>query len=156
MMKLIDDIDALDLKGDDVKIDDMDINELFKRGVESLIYGYVNLGYLKLKKVLEENPDYLEPITNDHPYRYLGDIYHRYGKVEDALKLYEKALSIDPNDVHVMIDLGFLYVSMGEYQKAIDEFEYILKNKEFEGLIPNQDLLKEAIENAKKALKKEE
>ena len=154
-MKLIDDIDELDLKGDYGKIDDMDINELFKRGVESLIYGYVNLGYLNLKKVLEENPDYLEPITNDNPYRYLGDIYHRYGKVEDALKLYEKALNIDPNDVHVMISRGFLYVSMGEYQKAIDEFEYILKNKEFEGLIPNEKLLKKAIENAKKALKKE-
>lgn len=154
-MKLIDDIDELDLKGDYGKIDDMDINELFKRGVESLIYGNINLGYLKLKKVVEENPDYLEPITNDNPYRYLGDIYHRYGKVEDALKLYEKALNIDPNDVHLMIDRSFLYEGVGEYQKAIDEFEYILSNKEFEGLIPNEELLKKAIENAKKALKKE-
>lgn len=154
-MKLIDDIEELDLKGDYGKIDDMDINELFKRGVESLIYGNINLGYLKLKKVVEENPDYLEPITNDNPYRYLGDIYHRYGKVEDALKLYEKALNIDPNDVHLMIDRSFLYEGVGEYQKAIDEFEYILSNKEFEGLIPNEELLKKAIENAKKALKKE-
>jgi len=154
-MKLIEDIDELDLKGDYGKIDDMDINELFKRGVESLIYGNINLGYLKLKKVVEENPDYLEPITNDNPYRYLGDIYHRYGKVEDALKLYEKALNIDPNDVHLMIDRGFLYEGVGEYQKAINEFEHILSNKEFEGLIPNEELLKKAIENAKKALKKE-
>ena len=55
-----------------------------------------------------------------------------------------------------MIDRGFLYEGVGEYQKAIDEFEYILSNKEFEGLIPNEELLKKAIENAKKALKKEE
>ncbi len=67
-----------------------------------------------LKKAIELKPDYSDA------YNYLGFVYFRQGKVDEAIEAYHKALEnllyLNPQDAH--LNLGVAYLSRKEYQKA--------------------------------------
>ena len=67
-----------------------------------------------LKEAIDLKPDYSDA------YNYLGFVYFRQGKVNDAIEAYKKALDnllyLNPQDAH--LNLGVAYLSLKQYQKA--------------------------------------
>ena len=67
-----------------------------------------------LKKSVKLKPDY------SNAYNYLGFVYFRLGRVNEAIEAYNKALDnllyLNPQDAH--LNLGVAYLSLKQYQKA--------------------------------------
>lgn len=56
-----------------------------------------------------------------------GNIYDSQGKFAEAKKAYDKAIRIDPNNTHALIDLGEYYAFCGhDYRKALRHFDKVL------------------------------
>jgi len=65
----------------------------------------------------------LEKATDEYPreraiYLTQGDIYARHKKFEQAISSYQKALTINPKDEHLLFIIGNCYLSLSEYQMA--------------------------------------
>lgn len=67
------------------------------------------------------------PTSNEYLAR--GEGYHKDGDVKKALKAYNKALKINPNNIEVYGSRGAAYFFLGEYQKAADDFGKVIENK---------------------------
>jgi Tfp pilus assembly protein PilF len=80
-----------------------------------------------LKEAIKLKPDYSDA------FNYLGFVYFRQGKVDDAIKCYHQALDNilyqKPQDAR--LNLGVAYLSLKEYQKAVVQLEAAIK------LVPN-------------------
>ena len=76
-----------------------------------------------LKKAIELKPDYSDA------YNYLGFVYFRQGKVNEAIQVYNKALEnllyLNPQDAH--LNLGVAYLSLKQYEKAKAQFEEAIR-----------------------------
>jgi tetratricopeptide (TPR) repeat protein len=76
-----------------------------------------------LKEAIELKTDYSDA------YNYLGFVYFRTGKVDDAIKCYHKALDNmlyqNPQDAH--LNLGVAYLNRKEYEKAVVQLEKAIK-----------------------------
>jgi len=57
----------------------------------------------------------------------LGDLYYDAGKYPDAIKWYERSLTINPKDVSVSTDLGVSYYYNKETDRAIDQLQKSLQ-----------------------------
>lgn len=57
----------------------------------------------------------------------LGNLYFDTHQVENSIRAYEHALTLDRNDANVLTDLGVMYRAAGNYQKALDCFAEALK-----------------------------
>lgn len=55
-----------------------------------------------------------------------GDALFTLGRVSGALGAYEKANSIEPNDVKTINNIGKAYYEQGNYQKALDTHQQVL------------------------------
>ncbi len=53
----------------------------------------------------------------------MGKTHQEQGKNEEAIRVYRKAIQIDPTCVDAYLHLGDLYHETGKYQKAIDMWE---------------------------------
>lgn len=58
-----------------------------------------------------------------------GEGYHKDGKVEKAIKEYNKALKLNPNNIDVYASRGTAYFFMGDLEKAIDDFVKVVQSK---------------------------
>jgi tetratricopeptide (TPR) repeat protein len=72
----------------------------------------------------------LEKATDDYPreraiYLTLGDIYTRQRKYEQAIDSYQKALTIDPHDEHLMFIIGNCYLSLSDYKMALYYYDQV-------------------------------
>jgi tetratricopeptide (TPR) repeat protein len=68
-----------------------------------------------LRQLIQLKPD------NAHAYNALGYSFAERGiRLEEALQLTEKALSLAPNDPLIMDSLGWAYFRMGEHGKAVE------------------------------------
>ena len=66
----------------------------------------------------------------------LARLYRLSGDTEAALKAYEDAFVISPNDGQVLLEMGHLLVSQGEYDRALFAFNSLLSgNREMELLV---------------------
>lgn len=76
-----------------------------------------------LRQAIKLKPDY------SNAYNYLGFVYFRDGKVDEAIKNYHKALEnelyLNPQDAH--LNLGVAYLSRKEYRKAIPHLEEAIR-----------------------------
>ncbi len=61
-------------------------------------------------------------------YHSLGIFYLRMNQEDNALKAWEKARSVDPNNGYVHYDLGFLYNKRGDFGRAIKELGFALNS----------------------------
>lgn len=61
------------------------------------------------------------------PYYNLGNAYVEDGRLEEAIREYEKAERINPYDIDVRINLGNSYAGVGKIKEAISEYEDALK-----------------------------
>ena len=135
------------------KLDNMSAYELFNSAMSWWHNDFFDEAYLALKKVVEKDPDYYH--YGDEPYLHLGNYYH--GILRDykgAIELYNKCIENHPYYALAWEWRGYAYEALGEYQKLIEDFEYLLREK-VNSLIPNEERLEEAIEMARKALKEE-
>ena len=76
--------------------------------------GVLNKAEYHLKQAIKLKPDYSDA------YNYLGFVYFRQGRVEDAIEEYKRALEnllyMSPQEAH--LNLGVAYLSLNEYDKA--------------------------------------
>lgn len=55
-----------------------------------------------------------------------GLLYATYGNDTEAIKFYQKALGIDPDNPKTLFNIGISYSSLGKYEQAIDAFNRAL------------------------------
>lgn len=103
-------------------------NEYMMRGLNYSDLKKYDQALEEYKKSLSYFPDYSPTYCN------MATIYERKegqgvkGSREKAIKLYKKAVSIDPED-HITIDnLGLCYLSLKEYDEAIKCFRRVIEN----------------------------
>src|SRR4029077_772211 len=74
-----------------------------------------------LKTVAEKEP------SNAKSRLELAHLYFDAERYDDAIKWYEEALKLTPNDVNVSTDLGVSYYYSNQPDKALAQFEHSLK-----------------------------
>ena len=74
-----------------------------------------------LRTVAERETD------NPKPRVELANLYFDAERYDDAIKWYEEALKLEPNDVNVSTDLGVCYYYVNQPDKALAQFERSLK-----------------------------
>ncbi len=77
----------------------------------------------EMEKLVEFMPD------NTHYIAMLAEAYRKVKRDKDAYPLYLKIKALDPNNKYINISLMDYYQSMGEIDKAFDEFIAAIKNK---------------------------
>jgi len=74
-----------------------------------------------LKSVAEREPKNVQPRTQ------LANLYFDADRYDDAIKWYDEALALAPNDVNVITDLGVCYYYTNRPDKALELFTRSLK-----------------------------
>jgi len=65
--------------------------------------------------------------SNPKPRVQLGNLYFDAERYTDAIKWYDDALKLAPNDVNVSTDLGVCYYYVNQPDKALEQFDRSLK-----------------------------
>jgi tetratricopeptide (TPR) repeat protein len=65
--------------------------------------------------------------TNPKPRVELANLYFDAQKFDDAIRWYEAALELNPNDVNVSTDLGVAYYYTNDSEKALEQLDRSLK-----------------------------
>ncbi|MCB0431167.1 MAG: tetratricopeptide repeat protein [Flavobacteriales bacterium] len=90
-----------------------------KLGVAALLVGDVKQAFDAFASTLQENPNNVQAYSN------LGFLnLSRRDDPETALRYYKKAISLDPDDVPLLLNLAGLYI----YQKKFDEARQVVKD----------------------------
>ena len=95
------------------------------------------LNYEEALEICNEGLAFFQPIESDYPEELAGiygiraEIYSRWGKYEDAIPDYNKAIKLAPDYLYLHMNLGRIYIKMGEterqyYQKAIELYSYVI------------------------------
>jgi tetratricopeptide (TPR) repeat protein len=74
-----------------------------------------------LTSVAEREP------RNAKPRADLGNLYFDAERYDDAIKWYQEALKLNPNDVNISTDLGVCYYYTNQPDKALAQFDESLK-----------------------------
>ena len=74
-----------------------------------------------LRSVAEREP------SNAKPRVELANLYFDAEKYDDAIKWYDEALKLNPNDTNVSTDLGVCYYYTNQPDKALAQFDHSLK-----------------------------
>ncbi len=78
----------------------------------------------RLRKAVEVAPDSAKP-------RIIGEIgitYDLMGKGDEAMKVYEEALKMNPGDKNLLFNLGRLYFMRDDYANAVKQFTEVWKS----------------------------
>ena len=67
-----------------------------------------------------------ENLATPEIYQKLGDAYLAVGNDDDALKSYQKSLSISPDDADIHYSAGVILERKGDIDKAVNEFEHCI------------------------------
>ncbi|MGB2579130.1 tetratricopeptide (TPR) repeat protein [Elusimicrobium simillimum] len=70
----------------------------------------------------------LMPLPTSSEYIARGEGYHKDGKPEQAVKQYDKALKINPNNVDAYASRGAAYFYMAKYEEAANDFIVVVEN----------------------------
>jgi len=91
---------------------DEQCRQVYTRGKEAFDRGDLNVAEMCLVHVLKKHRDYPDI------YSMLGAIYHNRGRFGDAIRLFEKALEINPEYEEVRLQLAVTLNDLGRYDKA--------------------------------------
>ena len=84
----------------------------------------------KTEKAIEEMEKLVEFMPDNTRYRaLLAEAYRKVKRDKDAYQQYLKIKELDPEDKYVDVSLMDYYLSLGELDKAFDEFISAIKNK---------------------------
>ena len=75
--------------------------------------------------VIEIDPAYRHA-DGDNPYFYLGKISEIEGRLDDAIRLYTRALTLDPYDEESLIGRGSCYTVTRNHELALTDFKKVL------------------------------
>lgn len=83
--------------------------------------------YISAEK--NKHPKKLHSQISDNPDTHynLGIILDERGQLTDAIKEYEKAIDLMPNDVESHYNLGIIFYKLKQFEKAIKEFETVIQ-----------------------------
>ena len=70
-----------------------------------------------VSRALALDPDWSVPHSTK------GNILRFQGRTEEAAPEDERALALDPSDMHAVVDLGFDYGDLGEFDKGLEYFD---------------------------------
>jgi pentatricopeptide repeat protein len=71
-----------------------------------------------MRELLRRNPEYADALN------YLGYSFAERGiRLQEALQLIQKAMTLKPNMGYITDSLGWVYFKLGEYEKAAVELE---------------------------------
>jgi tetratricopeptide (TPR) repeat protein len=57
-----------------------------------------------------------------------GELYERLGKLEEALKCYDKVIELQPNHIKALLSKAKVYEKMGEIEEAIKHYNMAMEN----------------------------
>ncbi|MCX5692161.1 MAG: tetratricopeptide repeat protein [Candidatus Omnitrophica bacterium] len=78
-----------------------------------------------LNKALELNPKYVPTyIAIANTYMYIAVATKKKAYYNDSLRWIDKAYKLAPKDLKLAYAAGHIYLNMGQYNKAIEKFEY--------------------------------
>ena len=77
------------------------------------------------EEVVRINPAYLHG-DGDNPYFYLGKISEIEGRIDDAIVLYSRALTLNPQDEESLIGRGSCYTVNKNHAAAVADFKKVL------------------------------
>jgi serine/threonine protein kinase/Tfp pilus assembly protein PilF len=89
------------------------------------------------KKYAQKAFDLRDSVSEREGYWIRATYYTQFGNRDKALEEWEKFLTIYPDDIAGRHDLAILYMERGEWYKAIENWEYLLKKLYWEGFINN-------------------
>ncbi len=78
-----------------------------------------------LLKAVEINHG-VRDVNKESAYSTLGSLYRREGRLDDAIRAYQAAENITPNNSYPLINLGQLHFMRGEVDKASEQFSRAL------------------------------
>ncbi len=86
----------------------------FKKGTEFIEQGYAGQLLSAYKKLVqtEQSFDF---------YYWLGVFEIKLGKTDEAVKAWQAAIKLNPQNPQARLDLGILYAKLGKYEEAIQE-----------------------------------
>jgi tetratricopeptide (TPR) repeat protein len=76
--------------------------------------------------VIEIDPDYRHE-DGDNPYFYLGKISEIEGRIDDAIRFYSRALTLDLYDEESLIGRGSCYTVKKNHDDAVVDFKKVLE-----------------------------
>lgn len=118
------------------------------RVLSSVYYRFAMFTNDFLKLALDPLSKNIEVSPNDPKVHYqIGILYLKNGLNNEGLTNLEKSVQLKPNYKEARFALGLTYMDFKEYPKAIENFEYILKN-----IDPKDTLTLKYLEEAKNAL----
>jgi len=84
-----------------------------------------------VQKLYQEAEDlYRQAIAHDHQQRHyyqaLAQVYIQQDNRQEAIGVYQQALSVQPNDIDFRLKLGVLYAITNDLKKAEQQFRFIL------------------------------
>jgi len=95
--------------------------DLFSTATENIRVGDVMVGIAKLERIVKSDPGFKEAV------KALGTAYLLHaGRLEDARRLFIRALEIDPLQEDALFFLGRILLDTGDYEGARLQFEKIL------------------------------
>ncbi len=94
----------------------------YQLAVSHLQSGRLQDAFVELQKCIRINPE------EKRAYYLLGLIYKEFDDLKSSEASLLKALKIDPNYSEAHNALGVVYETLGQWQKAIKQFELALKN----------------------------
>jgi tetratricopeptide (TPR) repeat protein len=77
------------------------------------------------EEVVKIDPAYRHE-DGDNPYFYLGKICEVEGRIDEAVKLYSRALTLDPYDEESLIGRGSCYTVKKNHDAAVADFKKVL------------------------------
>ena len=93
----------------------------YKLGVAEFNRGNFPDAFIAFQKAMESYPD-----AKTH--NALGLISLEQGKYQDAITSFKKALQLDPNFLDPFNNLGTTYARLGDWDKAIEEYQKVLSD----------------------------
>lgn len=81
-------------------------------------------------------------------YYQLGILNLKNNKVDEGLSSFSKSIELKPNYKEARFAIGLTYIDIKNYEKAIENLEYILTN-----IDPNDQLIKKYLDEAKSGIK---
>lgn len=96
-------------------------------GLQYMLNGHYEVSMEKLKTALDYDSD---SVNANH---YMGELYNRLGRPDDADKYYRRAVSLADNDPHLYNNYGVFLCSRKDYKKAETMFLKALEDPVYQG-----------------------
>ncbi|MBF0499147.1 MAG: HEAT repeat domain-containing protein [Candidatus Riflebacteria bacterium] len=93
----------------------------FQEGMRLMRLGAMADAERELKNALKVNP------KAPYVYSALGNLYYKTGKLIDSTKAYVMAVTVEPRDVTLRLNLGMVYYRRRAYKEALETFNMLVR-----------------------------